>query len=310
MLAEVAAQVDDVAGLGLTGQMHGSVFLDAAGEVIRPALLWNDQRTAAECDEITRARRGASGCCEIAGNPALTGFQAPKILWLRDARAGQLRAAWRASCCPRTTCACGSPASTRPRPRTPPARCCSTSRARDWGAEMLDALEIPREWLPTVYEGPQVTGGLRDDRRRRARAAGAGCRSRPAAATTRRRRSASASSARARCRRSIGTSGVVFAHRDAFSPDPSGPRPRVLPRRAGRLAPDGCRAVAGRLAELVARPGRRRLRHARRRGRGGRRRGPRAWTSSRTCRESARRTWTRTRAGRSSASRSATAAGT
>jgi xylulokinase len=76
VLAEVAR--DDVAGLGLTGQMHGSVFLDSAGDVIRPALLWNDQRTAAECDEITE-RVGAGRLLEIAGNPALTGFQAPKI---------------------------------------------------------------------------------------------------------------------------------------------------------------------------------------------------------------------------------------
>src|SRR6185503_21330306 len=81
VLAEVAN--DDVVGLGLTGQMHGSVFLDAAGEVIRPALLWNDQRTAAECDEITE-RVGSDRLLEIAGNPALTGFQAPKILWLRN----------------------------------------------------------------------------------------------------------------------------------------------------------------------------------------------------------------------------------
>ena len=75
---------------------------------------------------------------------------------------------------------------------------------------------------------------------------------------------------------SIGTSGVLFAHRDAFSPDPSGRVHAFCHARAGRLAPDGCHAVFGRLAELVARPGRRRLRHARRRGRGGaaRLRGP------------------------------------
>jgi xylulokinase len=80
VLAEVAPQAGgDVVGLGLTGQMHGSVFLDSAGEVIRPALLWNDQRTAAECDEITE-RVGAERLLELAGNPALTGFQAPKIL--------------------------------------------------------------------------------------------------------------------------------------------------------------------------------------------------------------------------------------
>src|SRR3954464_1444638 len=80
-LTEVAGKAGDVARHGLTGQMHGSVFLDAAGEVIRPALLWNDQRTAAECDEITE-RVGAERLLELAGNPALTGFQAPKLLWL------------------------------------------------------------------------------------------------------------------------------------------------------------------------------------------------------------------------------------
>ena len=64
VLAEVAR--DDVVGLGLTGQMHGSVFLDAAGEVIRPALLWNDQRTAAECAEITE-RVGAIGVSGLPG---------------------------------------------------------------------------------------------------------------------------------------------------------------------------------------------------------------------------------------------------
>ena len=83
-LGEVATGVEDeVAGLGLTGQMHGSVFLDSSGAVIRPALLWNDQRTYKQCEKITDAV-GGERLISIAGNPALTGFQAPKILWLRD----------------------------------------------------------------------------------------------------------------------------------------------------------------------------------------------------------------------------------
>lgn len=69
--------------IGLTGQMHGAVFLDAANRVIRPAILWNDQRTAAECEEIDR-RAGAGRVREITRNPPLTGFQAPKVLWLRN----------------------------------------------------------------------------------------------------------------------------------------------------------------------------------------------------------------------------------
>ena len=74
----------DVKGIGLSGQMHGSVFLDADHNVIRPALLWNDQRTQAECDEIESRAGGRSALIEMVSNPALTGFTAPKILWLRN----------------------------------------------------------------------------------------------------------------------------------------------------------------------------------------------------------------------------------
>jgi xylulokinase len=74
----------DVRGIGLSGQMHGSVFLDKAGKVLRPALLWNDQRTAAECAEIERAAGGRAKLLKMVANPALTGFQAPKVLWLRN----------------------------------------------------------------------------------------------------------------------------------------------------------------------------------------------------------------------------------
>jgi xylulokinase len=73
----------DVAGVGLSGQMHGSVFLDAAGRVIRPALLWNDQRTAAECREIEEKAGGREALIRLVANPALTGFTAPKLLWVR-----------------------------------------------------------------------------------------------------------------------------------------------------------------------------------------------------------------------------------
>jgi xylulokinase len=106
VLATVAREAGgDIAGLGLTGQMHGAVFLDGADEVIRPALLWNDQRTARQCDEITETV-GAEALVAAAGNPALTGFQAPKILWLREGSPTTTRG-WRRCCCPRTTCGCG-----------------------------------------------------------------------------------------------------------------------------------------------------------------------------------------------------------
>ena len=82
-LAQAGAQGSDVVAIGLTGQMHGLVMLDAQGDVLRPAILWNDQRTAAQCDEI-RARLGRARLIQITGNDALTGFTAPKILWVRE----------------------------------------------------------------------------------------------------------------------------------------------------------------------------------------------------------------------------------
>ncbi|MDP6447217.1 MAG: xylulokinase, partial [Pirellulaceae bacterium] len=74
----------DVKAIGLSGQMHGSVFLDKNNRVVRRALLWNDQRTAAECDEIERRAGGRRQLIRMVANPALSGFTAPKILWLRN----------------------------------------------------------------------------------------------------------------------------------------------------------------------------------------------------------------------------------
>jgi xylulokinase len=84
VLAKGHLKPAEVRGVGLSGQMHGSVFLDATGQVIRPALLWNDQRTAGQCAEIERRAGGREALIRLVGNPALTGFTAPKILWLRE----------------------------------------------------------------------------------------------------------------------------------------------------------------------------------------------------------------------------------
>ena len=82
-LSVADSSAEEVAAIGLTGQMHGLVVLDQEGEVLRPAILWNDQRCGAECDEI-RARVGLERLVRITGNDALTGFTAPKILWLKN----------------------------------------------------------------------------------------------------------------------------------------------------------------------------------------------------------------------------------
>ncbi|HEY5908942.1 MAG TPA: FGGY family carbohydrate kinase, partial [Vicinamibacteria bacterium] len=79
-LASAKAGGSDVAAVGLTGQMHGLVLLDARQQVLRPAILWNDQRTAVECDQIRERLGGREALVKATGNDALTGFTAPKIL--------------------------------------------------------------------------------------------------------------------------------------------------------------------------------------------------------------------------------------
>ena len=150
-----------VAALGLAGQMHGAVFLDAEGRVIRPAILWNDQRTAAECALIER-RVGTERLRRIAGNPALTGFQAPKVLWLRNHEPAA-HARVRHLLLPkdfvrhRLTGALATDASDAA------GTLLLDLRARDWSEEILAALAIPRAWLPRVHEGPEVTGTVAAD---------------------------------------------------------------------------------------------------------------------------------------------------
>ncbi|MCK5578310.1 MAG: xylulokinase, partial [Planctomycetes bacterium] len=84
-LKEILLKVkpDKVTGIGLSGQMHGSVFLDKNGQVIRPCILWCDQRTAKQCEDITN-KVGAKRLIELVANPALTGFTAGKVLWVRE----------------------------------------------------------------------------------------------------------------------------------------------------------------------------------------------------------------------------------
>ena len=96
--------VRDVEAIGLSGQMHSSVLLDGADSVLRPAILWNDVRTTAQCRFITETI-GKTGLRRLVGNPALEGFTAPKLLWVRDEEPGIFDQA-ALSCCPRTTSAC------------------------------------------------------------------------------------------------------------------------------------------------------------------------------------------------------------
>ena len=157
VLQDLAAKASGtIEAIGLTGQMHGAVFLDDEGEVIRPALLWNDQRTADECGEI-EDRVGSARLRAITGNPALTGFQAPKILWLRN-NEPEAYARLRHVLLPkdfvrfRLTGALATDASDAA------GTLLLDLAGRDWSPELLGALDIEADWLPRVHEGPDVTG--------------------------------------------------------------------------------------------------------------------------------------------------------
>ena len=84
VLKKAKVKPSDIGGIGLSGQMHGSVFLADGEKPLRPALLWNDQRTAQQCAEIEAKAGGRERLIDMVANPALTGFTAPKILWVRD----------------------------------------------------------------------------------------------------------------------------------------------------------------------------------------------------------------------------------
>jgi len=147
---------EDVAAIGLTGQMHGAVLLDRAGSVLRPAILWNDQRTGAECDAIRRAV-GPERLISITGNDALTGFTAPKLVWVRDHEPD----VWRRIAhvlLPKDYVRLRLTGEYALDKADGAGTLLFDLAARDWSAEVLAALEIDPAWMPPTWEGPEVTG--------------------------------------------------------------------------------------------------------------------------------------------------------
>jgi xylulokinase len=206
-LAQLA--VADLAGIGLAGQMHGLVVLDERERVLRPAILWNDQRTAAECVEIEE-RLGLRRLVELTGNRALPGFTAPKLLWLRR-HEPEVYERIAHVLLPKDYV----------RLRLTGERAIDATDAsgtllfdvarRRWSEEVLATLEIPPDWLPTVLESPAVGGHTSEGV---PVAAGAGDQAagalgvgvdRPGPLSV-----------------VLGTSGVVFAALPAFAANPEG----------------------------------------------------------------------------------------
>jgi xylulokinase len=231
ILSAGAFKPADVAGVGLSGQMHGSVFLDDAGQVIRPALLWNDQRTAAECAEIEEKAGGREALIRLVANPALTGFTAPKLLWLRTHEPKN----WdkvRQVLLPKDYVRYRLTGTYATEVSDASGTLLLDVANRRWSRELLDKLQIDPALLPACHESPEVSARVSAVA---SKATGlpegtpvvGGGGDQPAGAVGNgivRQGVVSAT---------MGTSGVVFAHADQLGFDPLGRLQR------------GCHAVPG-----------------------------------------------------------------
>ena len=183
------------AAIGLSGQMHGLVALDEHDRVLRPAILWNDQRTAAECAEI-EARVGLDRLIELTGNRALTGFTAPKLLWLRK-HEPDVFARIRRVLLPKDYVRLRMTGEHAIDAADASGTLLFDVRRRAWSDDVLDALDLPASWLPPVHESTEI--GAAGDQA--AGAIGMGI-DRPGPLSV-----------------VLGTSGVVFAALPEYRPD-------------------------------------------------------------------------------------------
>jgi xylulokinase len=149
----------DVKGIGLSGQMHGSVFLDKSGKVIRRALLWNDQRTQAECDEIEQRAGGRKKLIQLVANPALTGFTAPKILWLRNKEPKNF-AKLAKVLLPKDDVRRRLTGEFATEVSDASGMLLLDVAKRNWSKKLLEKLELDESLLAKCYESEQVTGKL------------------------------------------------------------------------------------------------------------------------------------------------------
>lgn len=243
VLKRARVKGSQISGIGLSGQMHGSVFLDKSGKVIRPALLWNDQRTQAECEEIEKKAGGRNELIAMVANPALTGFTAPKILWLRKNEPKHYE---------KTTQILLPKDYIRFRMTGEFATEVSDASGtllldvakRAWSDELLGKLKIDKDLLPRCYESHEVSGRLTKDA---ATALGlvegipvvGGGGDQAAGAVGNGITSAGIVSA------TLGTSGVVFAHSDKPTRDPLGRVHTMCHAVEGKWCVFGCMLSAG-----------------------------------------------------------------
>ncbi|MBI3863325.1 MAG: xylulokinase [Planctomycetia bacterium] len=210
----------DVAGIGLSGQMHGSVFLDARHNVIRPALLWNDQRTSAECAEIESLAGGRAQLIELVANPALTGFTAPKILWLRNHEPKHFERV-RQVLLPKDYVRFRLTGEFATEVSDASGTLLLDVQKRAWSKTLLERLSLDPAILPRVYESEEVSGRLSAASAKLLGLSagvpvvgGGGDQAAGAVGNGIVRRGVISAT--------MGTSGVVFAHSDEVQFDPQG----------------------------------------------------------------------------------------
>ncbi len=158
VLSTSGVDTSEIAGIGLSGQMHGSVFLDANGQVLRRALLWNDQRTQAECDWITQTV-GKERVVELISNPVLTGFTAGKIIWLRN-HEPETYARVRKVLLPKDYVRFMLTGEYTTEVSDASGTALFNVRKRNWSEEMLGAIGIPLSWMAKSYESVEISGRI------------------------------------------------------------------------------------------------------------------------------------------------------
>ncbi|MCL2002793.1 MAG: xylulokinase [Oscillospiraceae bacterium] len=210
---------ENIAAVGISGQMHGLVMMDGDGNVLRPSIIWCDQRTAAECADITE-RVGAERLVEITANPALTGFTASKIMWVKKHQP-DVYAQCRHILLPKDYLRYKLTGDFATEVSDASGMQLLDVPARTWSGEVLDKLDIDPALLAKVYESPEVTGTV----------SGAASRATGLSVKTAVVGGAGDNAAAAvgmgvvtdgRAFTTIGTSGVVFAHTDDVTIDPDG----------------------------------------------------------------------------------------
>ena len=156
LAGEISA--DEIGGVGLSGQMHGATLLDAAGRVVRPAIIWCDGRTSQQCDAITQLI-GAERLIELVSNPALAGFTLPKLLWVRE-HEPELWQRVRSLLLPKDYVRMQLTGEQATDVADASGTLLFDVVNRRWSQEMLAAFELKESLLPAVFESPEVCGGV------------------------------------------------------------------------------------------------------------------------------------------------------